>query len=115
MPELEEEKDLSHLLGFLPQRELALLEMFREAERKVAENAADENTTAKAKREVTLKVTYDFSETRALNDATLASTTKLAAKRPFKIKELYLDEGQRQFVEINPAQPSLPMGEKVSA
>lgn len=102
----ENPHDLSQYTGWLPQRELVILEKFRAAEAELAKNAADWNTPAKAKRKITIELVYDFSDLRELRLCQISSATKLAAPRPFVAKQLYFNEPSAEFVEQDPAQPS---------
>lgn len=101
--------ELMELDQLLTQRELVLLETFKEAEKKVAENASDWNTQAKGKRTVVLEIVYDFSEDRKIRECTINPKVKLAARRPVAIEQVRLNETQQEIFEVSERQEPLPI------
>lgn len=79
----------------------AAIEMFDRAMRQVIKNLADPNTEPKAKREITLKVTFQATEDRALVAMNVTCTPKLSSQRSLTTTAL-IQAGQ--MIENKPRQ-----------
>ncbi|WP_040194781.1 hypothetical protein [Clostridium culturomicium] len=66
----------------------AVAERFNDALQKIMENIEDPNTDHKVKRKLTLEMTFDSTEDRALSEVTVIAKTKLAPRKAIATKFL---------------------------
>lgn len=86
----------------------ALLELFGAELARVLTNIQDPNTDHKAKREISLRITFKPNEARDVTDINVAASCKLAGIKPVH-SMLFIGKqnGQLVAVESNPKQPGL--------
>jgi hypothetical protein len=86
----------------------ALVELFENELARVLDNVQDPNTDAKAKRTITVKVTFAPSETRDVTDVDLTCSSKLAGVKTLSTR-LFVGKvkGQLVAVEHDPRQGAL--------
>lgn len=86
----------------------AALELFQKELQSVIANIADPNTSAKAKRSITIKVTISPDEERGLGFSSLEVSSKLSAVKPVA-STMYFGkkDGELVAVQNNFAQPGI--------
>ena len=86
----------------------AALVLFDAELRKVLDNIADVNTVPKAKRKITLEVTFMPNDDRQMGQVAIDCKAKLAARRGESTAVFFaFVDGKRSAVEANPTQGRL--------
>jgi len=86
----------------------AALVLFDGELRKVLDNIADVNTMPKAKRKITLEVTFMPTDDRQMGQVAIDCKAKLAARRGESTAVFFaIVDGRRSAVEANPTQGKL--------
>lgn len=99
-------EDLSQVLTV---RERVLLEIFREQEKKIAENISDWTIPFKGKRILTLKVVYESDEGRRILECEIVPELKLVNRHSKAIEQVRLNQTSQEIFEVSEKQEPLPM------
>jgi hypothetical protein len=105
---------LEDLNQILTTRELAVLEIFKEQEKRVAENICDWNIPSKGKRVLTIEIAYDVNEERKIRECTINPKLKLINRRPAQIEQVRISETTQEIFEVSERQEVLPIEVRVS-
>jgi hypothetical protein len=104
-----------HVVSLTSLNQGAAIEMFDTEIKKVVENIADLNTPAKAKREITLKVTFLPDEERKQGAVAIVVTCKLPGHRGSSTTVWFgRKNGERFAVESDPSPGLFDQGRKLN-
>jgi hypothetical protein len=104
-----------HIVSLTNLNQGAAIEMFDAELKKVVENIADLNTTAKVKREITLKVVFVPNDERTQGLVGITVASKLAGHRGTSTTVWFgKKSGERLAVETDPSPGLFDQGRKLN-